>query len=85
MFPGPGERGRSIKDWAKIILPWQFYCYKLVQSFRVHYLFTGQFNTKGYGHVLYISTSVWVLRTPNAGRNDHFQRFYITFLHLRAV
>ena len=50
MFPGPGERGRSIKDWAKIILPWQYYCYKSVQSFRVDYLFTGQFNTKGYGH-----------------------------------
>ena len=22
--------------------------------------------------LLYISTSVWVLRTPNAGRNSHF-------------
>ena len=30
--------------------------------------------------VLYISTSVWVLRTPNAGWNDHFQRFYLFFL-----
>ena len=26
--------------------------------------------------VLYILTSVWVLRTPNAGRNSHFQRFF---------
>ena len=25
--------------------------------------------------VLYISTSVWVLHTPNAGQNLHFQRF----------
>ena len=25
--------------------------------------------------LLYISTSVWVLRTPNAGWNSHFQRF----------
>ena len=25
--------------------------------------------------LLYISTSVWVLRTPNAGRNSHFQCF----------
>ena len=25
--------------------------------------------------MLYISTSVWVLRTPNAGRNSHFQHF----------
>ena len=25
--------------------------------------------------MLYISTSVWVLRNPNAGRNRHFQRF----------
>ena len=25
--------------------------------------------------VLYISTSVWVLRTPNANQNSHFQRF----------
>ena len=25
--------------------------------------------------LLYISTSVWVLRTPNDGRNSHFQRF----------
>ena len=25
--------------------------------------------------LLYILTSVWVLRTPNAGRNSHFQRF----------
>ena len=25
--------------------------------------------------VLYISTNVWVLRTPNAGRNGHFQHF----------
>ena len=24
---------------------------------------------------MYISTRVWVLRTPNAGRNGHFQRF----------
>ena len=28
-------------------------------------------------HVLYISTSVWVLRTPNAGRNSHFQHFFM--------
>ena len=27
--------------------------------------------------MLYISTSVWVLRTPNAGRNSHFQRFLL--------
>ena len=26
-------------------------------------------------HVLYISTSVWVLHTPNAGWNSHFQHF----------
>ena len=26
-------------------------------------------------YLLYISTSVWVLRTPNPGRNSHFQRF----------
>ena len=25
-------------------------------------------------YLLYILTSVWVLRTPNAGRNSHFQR-----------
>ena len=25
--------------------------------------------------VLYISTSVWVLRTPNTGRNNNFQHF----------
>ena len=25
--------------------------------------------------LLYILVSVWVLRTPNAGRNSHFQRF----------
>ena len=28
-------------------------------------------------HLLYILTSVWVLRTPNAGRNSHFQRFWL--------
>ena len=28
-----------------------------------------------YNWVLYIWTSVWVLRTPNAGRNNHFQHF----------
>ena len=32
--------------------------------------------------MLYILTSVWVLHTPNAGRNDHFQRFYIIFYHI---
>ena len=26
--------------------------------------------------VLYISTSVWVLHTPNAGLNSHFQHFF---------
>ena len=26
-------------------------------------------------YLLYILTSVWVLRNPNAGRNSHFQRF----------
>ena len=26
-----------------------------------------------HGWVLYISTSTWVLRAPNAGRNSHFQ------------
>ena len=26
--------------------------------------------------MLYISTSVWVLRMSNAGRNSHFQRFW---------
>ena len=25
--------------------------------------------------MLYILTSVWVLRTPNTGQNSHFQRF----------
>ena len=30
--------------------------------------------------LLYIWTNVWVLPTPNAGRNDHFQRFYSFFL-----
>ena len=29
--------------------------------------------------MLYISTSVWVLRTPNAGRNSHFQHFPAIF------
>ena len=28
-----------------------------------------------YSNLLYISTSVWVLCTPNAGQNSHFQRF----------
>ena len=27
------------------------------------------------GELLHISTSIWVLPTPNAGRNSHFQRF----------
>ena len=27
--------------------------------------------------VLYISTSVWVLCAPDAGRNSHFQRFFM--------
>ena len=27
------------------------------------------------GYLLYISTRVWVLRTPNAGQNRHFQHF----------
>ena len=26
-------------------------------------------------NLLYILTSVWLLRTPNAGQNGHFQRF----------
>ena len=30
-------------------------------------------------HMLYISTSVWLLRTPNAGQNSHFQHFYCFF------
>ena len=29
------------------------------------------------GELLYISTIVWVLRTPNAGRNSHFQCFLL--------
>ena len=29
-----------------------------------------------FHHVLYILNSVWVLRTPNAGRNLHFQHFF---------
>ena len=32
-------------------------------------------NKMSYSRLLYISTSVWVLRTPNAGQNGHFQRF----------
>ena len=31
---------------------------------------------KKVDYVLYILTSVWVLRTPNAGRNGHFQHFF---------
>ena len=27
-------------------------------------------------NLLYISTSVWMLRTPNAGRNSNFQPFF---------
>ena len=27
-------------------------------------------------YLLFILTSVWVLRTPNAGRNNHFQHFF---------
>ena len=30
--------------------------------------------------MLYILTSVWVLRTPNAGRNRHFSFFAVFFL-----
>ena len=26
--------------------------------------------------MLFILTSIWVLRTPNVGRNSHFQRFF---------
>ena len=29
-----------------------------------------------YVCMLYFSTSVWVLRTPNTGRNLHFQHFW---------
>ena len=32
-------------------------------------------NKEAETSVLYISTSVWVLRTPNAGRMSHFQHF----------
>ena len=32
-------------------------------------------NEEAETNVLYISTSVWVRRTPNAGRNSHFQCF----------
>ena len=37
--------------------------------------FTIHFDTINEDPVLYISTSVCVLRTPNAVRNSHFQRF----------
>ena len=32
-----------------------------------------------YPHLLYISTSIWVLRMPNAGRNRHFSFFAVFF------
>ena len=37
-------------------------------------LLVDEYNTLSY-RLLYIQTSVWMLRTPNAGRNIHFQHF----------
>ena len=47
-----------------------------------HRTLQGGYNAKNYKSIkrwclLYISTSVWVLRTPNAGPNSHFQRFLL--------
>ena len=36
-------------------------------------------------HVLYILTSMWVLCTPNAGRNLHFQCFFLGIIHSTSV
>ena len=43
-----------------------FFCFKQSLEYSI--------NLKS-GLCLYISTSVWVLRTPHARRNSHFQRF----------
>ena len=53
---------QSVQVFQEEILPWQN---------NVSIQFPGTFDPQ----VLYISTSVWVLRTPNARRNSHLQRF----------
>ena len=54
------------KDWIWNALP---FCFDPLQK--------GQYSwwLKNEMWVLYISTSVWVLRTPKAGLNSHFQCF----------
>ena len=44
------------KIWFLVIFVTK--CYKSVQSFRVHCLFTGQFNTKGYGRFTDVIKSI---------------------------
>ena len=40
----------------------------------IYLIFLQNFNSQDFC-VLYISTSIWVLRTPNFGWNMRFQRF----------
>ena len=47
--------------------------------------FLGQWNTYSVVYMLYILTSVWVLRTPNVSRNSHFQHFYPNSLKKQEI
>ena len=66
----------SSVGWGTEYHPHTSNCYELMQVFTVTGLFAGQHNTKLHGTItgviLYISTSVCVLHTPNAGQNMLF-------------
>ena len=53
----------SFQKVLKVIIEVYFYCYKLIQRFRVTSLFTGQYTTGYYGTitVIYWSVNNWLL------------------------
>ena len=54
-------------QWSKRILP--------IIGFSFGWANHSKYQRANNKYLLYISTSVWVLHTPNTGRNAHFQRF----------
>ena len=47
----------------------------LLSPFSYNVSFSKHLTTDAKVEMLYISTSLWVLDTQNAGRNSHFQHF----------
>ena len=84
-FPSRSSFKKSFKDLSQYqeffqaFYKYKYFCYKLVQSFRVTCLFIGQYNTKGYDK---ITAADWISFLLVGSRNYSSNNLQFGFLVL---